>query len=270
MGWGLRVGFVLVSSMTSALAACSLLADSDGLSDHYGESTGDAATSGGDGAAGSSDGDGAAGSSDGEAPKPCSEKITKLLACDDFDGTSAGVLSFSPRTDGAGSIEVTSARAFSAPSSLHAVVGDVGGQGQRFAKFSEARDEVAVTMKLFVAAPTSAPVRLLDLESASGKRLSLVLVGLNLAFAVGVPEDGGLDTKIYPSTIDVSAGAWSPVNVDISDLNATPNLYVGLGERGPRVSASSKLAVATAIAIGAATSASAADIYLDDLVITER
>lgn len=261
MGWGLRVGFVLVSSMTSALAACSLLADSDGLSDHYGESTGDAATSSGDGG------------SDGDAPlPPCSEKITRLLACDDFDGTSAGVLSFSPRTDGAGSIEVTSARAFSAPSSLHAVVGDVGGQGQRFAMFSEARDEVAVTMKLFVAAPTSAPVRLLDLESASGKRLSLVLVGLNLAFAVGVPEDGGLSTKIYPSTIDVTAGAWSPVNVEISDLNAIPDLYVGLGERGRRVAITSRLTVANAIAIaiGAGTSASAADVYLDDLVIKER
>ena len=202
-----------------ALAACSLLADSDGLSDHYGESTGDAATSGGDGAAGSSDGDGAAGSSDGEAPKPCSGE--------DHEISSPVMTSTAPRqassvlaaTDGAGSIEVTSARAFGsffaacrrgrrrrARPAIREVL-----RGPRRGR----RDDEALRRRADLGA--GAPH---DLRSASGKRLSLVLVGLNLAFAVGCrrTEDS---IRIYPSTIDVSAGAWSPVNVDISDLNAT-------------------------------------------------
>ncbi|MBX3190247.1 MAG: hypothetical protein KF819_24825 [Labilithrix sp.] len=198
-----------------------------------------------------------------------------LLACNTFDDPSpVGPLSFFTRQDGEATVEVSRARASSPPASLRVAVGSGGGRGQVAAAFTTTRTKLTATMKVFVGAPTTTPVRLMVIESSDGaRRLSLVLTGVALALAVDRPGDGGTTTDIKPSTLAIGPGGWSDVHLEVEQLDSSsPNYYLGSTDRGKRITGLPGIKDAQIIAFGAETSApaGAAEIFIDDVVILER
>lgn len=223
--------------------------------------------------AGTADGDG------GSGTRFCSSAVVAapdFLACQDFeDPETQNEIGIILRTEGSAKQTLEPTRGYLGSTGLHASIGAEGGRAQRVGTFTSPIEQLTISMRVFLDAPTTTPVRLVTLEGSSATAmLALAVDGSKLDIVFASKVDGGA-ASTESTGFNLSPGQHTRVTLRVAQLSSSnPNISVGVGEdsKTTRISNVTGTTKASAITFGAVTfgPTGLADVFIDDVLIQSK